>query len=228
MLLYFRSKQYKVFLQGFLFCSSRCWGHILWYMGVQFRYWCLLKVVYWMCDCAKLTFAGIATFSSSWEDDSFGPLCWCEACLVMIKSLLWQPLHLVNSCVSLTWSCSLWENVKVFSRWSRLLLADRYVFLTVRCVPQWVEKEDWRQEILIQRNKWGKECPQWEVWRRFKSLLGACYIFWKESGDVWAAWCGGCRPYWSIDQSKFYNGSFSQLLRPIFQSQNLFEWLTSR
>ncbi len=51
--------------------------------------------------------------------------------------------------------------------------------------------------------------------------------FWKEFGDVWAAWCGGCKPYWSIDQSKFYNGSFSQLLRPIFQSQNLSEWLTS-
>jgi hypothetical protein len=27
-------------------------------------------------------------------------------------------------CVSLTWSCSLWENVKVLSRWSRLLLAE--------------------------------------------------------------------------------------------------------
>jgi hypothetical protein len=190
-MLYFRSKQYKVFLQGFVFNSSRWLGHILWYMGIQFKYWCLLKVVYWMCDCAKLTFAGIAAFSSSREDDSFGPLCWCEACLATIKSLLRHPLHLVNSCVSLTWSCSLWENLKVLSRWSRLLLVDRYVFLTVRCVQVHATQ------------------------------------FWRESGDVWAAWCGGCRPYWSIDQSKFYNGSFSQLLRPIFKSQNLSEWLTS-
>jgi hypothetical protein len=149
-MLYFRSKQYKVFLQGFVFNSSRWLGHILWYMGIQFKYWCLLKVVYWMCDCAKLTFAGIAAFSSSREDDSFGPLCWCEACLATIKSLLRHPLHLVHATQ-----------------------------------------------------------------------------FWRESGDVWAAWCGGCRPYWSIDQSKFYNGSFSQLLRPIFKSQNLSEWLTS-
>jgi hypothetical protein len=201
MLLYFRSKQYKVFIQGFLFCSSRWLGHILCYMGSQFRYWCLLKVVYWMCDCAKLTFAGIAAFSSSWEDDSFGPLCWCEACLATIKSLLWHPLHLVNSCVSLTWSCSLWENLKVLSRWSRLLLAERYVFLTVRCVPQWVEKEDWRQEMLIQRNKWGKECPWWEVWRRFKSLSGACYTIlegiWRCMGGLmW--WVQALLKHWPV------------------------------
>jgi len=227
MLLYFRSKQYKVFLQDFLFCSSRWLGHILWYMGVQFRYWCLLKVVYWMCDCAKLIFAGIAAFSSSREDDSFGPLCWCEACLATIKSLLWHSLHLVNSSVSLTWSCSLWENLKVLSRWSRLLLADRYVFLTVRWVPQWVEKEDWRQEILIQETNEEKSVHSDKFEEDWNPFQVHATQFWRESGDVWAAWCGGCRPYWSIDQSKFYNGRFSQLLRPIFQSQNLSEWLTS-